>query len=74
MSNLHGEFLSIHKISQALPGVPKNAKGAKEPQRKTGNHLFFSDLFSWRFIGVPGVRRERFREEVVTHVALSRCI
>ena len=23
MSNLHGEFLSIHKISQAWPGVPK---------------------------------------------------
>jgi hypothetical protein len=22
MSNLHGEFLSIHKISQAWPGVP----------------------------------------------------
>jgi hypothetical protein len=36
MSNLHGEFLSIHKISQALPGVPKNAKAAKEPQRKRG--------------------------------------
>jgi hypothetical protein len=26
MSNLHGEFLSIHKISQAEPGVPKIAK------------------------------------------------
>ena len=25
-SNLHGEFLSFHKISQAWPGVPKGAK------------------------------------------------
>jgi len=26
MSNLHGEFLSFHKISQAWPGVPEDRK------------------------------------------------
>jgi hypothetical protein len=26
MSNLHGELLSIHKISQAWPGIPKRRK------------------------------------------------
>jgi hypothetical protein len=29
MSNLHGEFLSIHKISQAWPGVPKTQRKVK---------------------------------------------
>ncbi len=27
---LHGELLSVHKVSQAYPGAPKGAEGAKE--------------------------------------------
>src|SRR5450631_2109443 len=38
-SNLHGEYLSIHKISQAWPGVPKAQRNAKNK-----NPFFFAFL------------------------------
>jgi len=39
-----GELLSVHKISQAYPGVPKNAKKTKE--------FSLAALAAWRETGI----------------------
>jgi hypothetical protein len=33
MSNLHGELLSVHKISQAWPGIPETRRNSKRKER-----------------------------------------
>jgi len=60
MSNLHGEFLSIHKISQAYPGVPKT----QGPQRShISSDLLLSDLSALaRNVFLKAAKRERISQ------------
>ncbi|MEO8592156.1 MAG: hypothetical protein ABI759_02440 [Candidatus Solibacter sp.] len=48
MSNLHGKFLSIHKISQAYPGIPKAQRGIRKCEGVGTPFGFLGGLAPWR--------------------------
>jgi hypothetical protein len=56
MSNLHGEFLSIHKISQDWPGVPKTQRKVKPHFDSRWLDFPLRSLREFAFLDLAGVQ------------------